>query len=84
MRNPNEIPQYCGECRFFNRGTCYNSDRRGFGHYGVTKYSPVCYDIKYMQGGYTNDELWNKECRELRRQGRYDSDDYVKHRGYEI
>lgn len=80
MRNLNEIPQYCGECRFFNRNTCYG----GFGHYGVTKYTPVCYDIKYMQGGYTNDGLWNRECQELRKQGRYDSEDYLKHREYEI
>ena len=79
MRNPNEIPAYCGECAFFNRNTCYFG-----GHYGVTKFTPVCYDIKYLQGGWTNEELWNKEVRELRRQGRYDSERYLYSRPYEI
>lgn len=82
-RNPSEIPAYCGECRFFNRNTCYFPGLHG-GHYGVTKYTPVCYDIKYLQGGWTNEELWNREARELREQGRYDSDEYIRNRPYEI
>ena len=79
MRNPNEIPAYCGECRFFNRNCCYFGKRNK-----VNKFMEVCYDIKYLQGGWTNEELWNDECRTLRAQGRYNSKEYLYNRPYEI
>ena len=84
MNNFNQTPEYCGECAFFNRNTCYHRDlRTGQGHYGVTKYTPACLDIRDGRG-YLKEELWNRECRELIRQGRYDSDDYLRYRSYEI
>lgn len=64
MRNRDEIPSRCGECRFFARNTCYFG-----GHYNVNAYTPVCWDILTLQGGYTNEELWNDEIRTKRKYG---------------
>lgn len=72
MRDLKEIPSCCGECRFFARNTCYYG-----GHYRVNKFTPVCSDIINMQGGYTNDGLWNDECRTLREMGLYDKRKYL-------
>lgn len=82
-RNTSEIPAYCGECRFFNRNTCYSAIGH-YGYYNVNKYTPSCSGIKNLQGGYTNSELWNDEARTLREQGRYSSEEYLKNRPYEI
>lgn len=72
MRDPMDIPKYCGECAFFARNTCY------FGHnFKVNKFTPSCASIRTLQGGYSNEELWNEECRTLRERGMYDRRTYL-------